>query len=59
LAAAESADEHAGPGGTRSRRCRTPTVFRQPTDVTWDTDGNTYISDGKSLACRIDKRGNG
>ncbi len=34
--------------------------FRQPTDVTWDPDGNSYISDGyiNSRVAKIDKNGN-
>ncbi|HEY7165324.1 MAG TPA: peptidyl-alpha-hydroxyglycine alpha-amidating lyase family protein [Candidatus Binatia bacterium] len=46
---------------------RTPTPpkhedgrFRQPTDVTWDPAGNTYISDGyiNSRIAKVDKNGN-
>jgi len=34
--------------------------FRQPTDVTWDPVGNTYISDGyvNSRVAKVDKNGN-
>ena len=34
--------------------------FRQPTDVTWDPAGNTYISDGyvNSRIAKVDKNGN-
>jgi hypothetical protein len=34
--------------------------FRQPTDVTWDSGGNIYISDGyvNSRVAKIDKNGN-
>src|SRR5947199_3423700 len=34
--------------------------FRQPTDVTWDSAGNTYISDGyvNSRIAKVDKNGN-
>ncbi len=34
--------------------------FRQPTDVTWDPEGNTYISDGyiNSRVAKVDKNGN-
>ena len=34
--------------------------FRQPTDVTWDPQGNTYISDGyiNSRVAKLDKDGN-
>ena len=33
--------------------------FRQPTDVTWDPEGNTYISDGyiNSRVAKVDKNG--
>jgi len=35
-------------------------LFRQPTDVAWDTQGNTYITDGyvNSRVAKIDKNGN-
>jgi DNA-binding beta-propeller fold protein YncE len=34
--------------------------FRQPTDVTWDTEGNIFISDGyiNSRVAKFDKNGN-
>jgi sugar lactone lactonase YvrE len=34
-------------------------LFRQPTDVTWDTDGNIYITDGyiNSRVAKYDKNG--
>ncbi len=34
-------------------------LFRQPTDVAWDSQGNTYISDGyiNSRVAKIDKNG--
>src|SRR5207247_1787533 len=34
-------------------------MFRQPTDVTWDTDGNIFISDGyiNSRVAKFDKNG--
>src|SRR3954453_19657735 len=34
--------------------------FRQPTDVTWDPAGNTYISDGyvNSRVAKVDRNGN-
>jgi DNA-binding beta-propeller fold protein YncE len=34
-------------------------MFRQPTDVTWDAAGNTYISDGyvNSRVAKVDKNG--
>ena len=36
-----------------------PGQFRQPTDVTWDADGNIYISDGyiNSRVAKFDKNG--
>jgi DNA-binding beta-propeller fold protein YncE len=35
-------------------------MFRQPTDVTWDTEGNIFISDGyiNSRVAKFDKNGN-
>jgi NHL repeat len=35
-------------------------MFRQVTDMTWDLDGNTYISDGyvNSRVAKVDKNGN-
>jgi DNA-binding beta-propeller fold protein YncE len=35
-------------------------LFRQPTDVAWDSQGNTYISDGyiNSRVAKFDKNGN-
>ena len=35
-------------------------LFRQPTDVTWDSDGNIYITDGyiNSRVAKYDKNGN-
>jgi len=43
----ESADEHGSPLGTPGAPLpHVDGLFRQPTDVTWDQDGNTYISDG-------------
>jgi len=34
-------------------------LFRQPTDVAWDADGNTYITDGyvNSRVAKYDKNG--
>src|SRR5215831_2085331 len=55
----ESADEHAGPWGHPEPPLpHVDGLFRQPTDVTWDQDGNTYISDGyiNSRVAKIDKR---
>jgi hypothetical protein len=57
----ESADEHAGPWGHPEPPLpHVDGLFRQPTDVTWDQEGNTYISDGyiNSRVAKIDKRGN-
>ena len=57
----ESADEHAAPWGhPEPPLAHVDGLFRQPTDVTWDQDGNTYISDGyiNSRVAKIDKRGN-
>src|SRR5882757_8764645 len=57
----ESADEHAAPWGHPEPPLpHVDGLFRQPTDVTWDSDGNTYITDGyiNSRVAKIDKRGN-
>jgi DNA-binding beta-propeller fold protein YncE len=37
-----------------------PWVFNRPTDVTWDTDGNIFVSDGynNSRVAKFDKNGN-
>lgn len=57
---AEGADEGAKPWGHPDPPL--PAVdglFRQPTDVTWDSDGNTYITDGyvNSRVAKYDKNG--
>ncbi len=57
---AESADDETGPW-----EHVTPPLapvdgrFRQPTDVAWDSDGNTYISDGyvNSRVAKYDRHG--
>jgi DNA-binding beta-propeller fold protein YncE len=56
----EAADEGAKPWGHPMPPL--PAVdglFRQPTDVTWDSDGNIYISDGyvNSRVAKYDKHG--
>lgn len=58
---AEAADEATGP--LKHPMPPLPPVqglFRQVTDVTWDQEGNTYISDGyiNSRVAKIDKDGN-
>jgi hypothetical protein len=57
----EAADESAGP--LKHPNPPLPAVdgyFRQVTDVAWDTDNNTYISDGyiNSRVAKVDKNGN-
>ena len=57
---AEGADEEAKPWGHPDPPL--PAVdglFRQPTDVTWDSDGNIYITDGyvNSRVAKYDKNG--
>jgi hypothetical protein len=57
----ESSDEEAHP--LEHPKPPLPPVdgrFRQPTDVAWDLDGNTYISDGyiNSRVAKVDKDGN-
>ena len=57
---AESADEGAKPWGHPEPPL--PPIdglFRQPTDVTWDSDGNIYITDGyvNSRVAKYDKNG--
>lgn len=56
----EAADEGAKPWGHPNPPL--PPIdglFRQPTDVTWDSDGNIYITDGyvNSRVARYDKNG--
>jgi DNA-binding beta-propeller fold protein YncE len=57
----EASDEGTGP----LKRVQPPLppedgMFRQVTDVAWDADGNTYISDGyiNSRVAKVDKDGN-
>ena len=56
----EASDEGSGPW-TRVNPPRPPVdgQFRQPTDVTWDTEGNIFISDGyvNSRVAKFDKNG--
>jgi DNA-binding beta-propeller fold protein YncE len=57
----ESSDEDAHP--LAHPRPPLPAVdgrFRQPTDVAWDPEGNTYIADGyiNSRVAKVDKNGN-
>jgi streptogramin lyase len=57
----EAADEHTGP--LKHPHPPLPPVdgmFRQVTDVAWDAQGNTYISDGyiNSRVAKVDKNGN-
>ena len=56
----EAADEGTGP--VKHGRPPLPPIdgqFRQVTDMTWDPDGNTYISDGyiNSRVAKVDKNG--
>ena len=57
----EAADEETGP--LKHPNPPLPAIdgrYRQPTDVTWDPAGNTYISDGyiNSRIAKLDKDGN-
>jgi streptogramin lyase len=57
----EASDEHTGP--LKHPHPPLPPVdgmFRQVTDVGWDAQGNTYISDGyiNSRVAKVDKNGN-
>ena len=56
----KEASDEAGPW-TRVTPPRPPVdgQFRQPTDVTWDTEGNIFISDGyiNSRVAKFDKNG--
>jgi DNA-binding beta-propeller fold protein YncE len=57
----ESSSEEAHP--LHSPKPPLPAVdgrFRQPTDVTWDPEGNAYIADGyiNSRVAKVDKNGN-
>ena len=56
----ESADADTGPWEpVETPRPHVDGLFRQPTDVAWDSDGNTYISDGyvNSRVAKYDKNG--
>ena len=56
----EAADENDGPWThVNPPRPAVDGQFRQPTDVTWDTAGNIYISDGyiNSRVAKYDKNG--
>src|SRR5690348_8355725 len=56
----EASDEGAEPWKrVNPPRPATPGQFRQPTDVTWDTQGNIFISDGyvNSRVAKFDKNG--
>jgi NHL repeat-containing protein len=58
---AEASDENAHP--LEHRKPPLPPVdgqFRQVTDMAWDSDGNTYVSDGyiNSRVAKYDKEGN-
>src|SRR5215813_3614326 len=57
----ESADEDTGPWEhVEPPLAHVDGLFRQPTDVAWDSQGNTYISDGyiNSRVAKYDKNGN-
>jgi hypothetical protein len=56
----ESADEETKPWEhVNPPRAAEDGLFRQPTDVAWDSQGNTYISDGyiNSRVAKFDKNG--
>jgi streptogramin lyase len=56
----ESADERTKPWGHPSPPLpHVDGLFRQPTDVAWDSDGNIYISDGyvNSRVAKYDRNG--
>jgi DNA-binding beta-propeller fold protein YncE len=56
----ESADEDTGPWEhVDPPLAHVDGLFRQPTDVAWDSDGNTYITDGyiNSRVAKYDKNG--
>jgi DNA-binding beta-propeller fold protein YncE len=56
----ESSDENSGPWThVKPPRPAVNGQFRQPTDVTWDLEGNTFISDGyvNSRVAEYDKNG--
>ena len=57
----EAADEHTGPlAHPNPPLPPVDGLFRQVTDVAWDSTGNTYISDGyiNSRVAKVDKDGN-
>jgi hypothetical protein len=57
----EAADEGAKPWGHPDPPlAAVDGLFRQPTDVTWDSEGNIYITDGyvNSRVAKYDKNGN-
>lgn len=56
----ESADEDTGPWEHKNPPApHVDGMFRQPTDVAWDSAGNTYITDGyvNSRVAKFDKNG--
>jgi hypothetical protein len=56
----EAADEEAKPWGhPKPPLPAVDGLFRQPTDVTWDSEGNIYITDGyvNSRVAKFDKNG--
>lgn len=56
----ESADEDTGPWEHKNPpAAHVDGLFRQPTDVAWDSAGNTYITDGyvNSRVAKFDKNG--
>ena len=56
----ESADEETGPWEQPDPPLpHVDGLFRQPTDVAWDSEGNTYISDGyiNSRVAKYDRNG--
>jgi NHL repeat len=57
----EASDEHTGPlAHPKPPLPPVDGMFRQVTDVAWDAQGNTYISDGyiNSRVAKVDKDGN-
>ena len=57
----EASDEKTGPlSHTNPPLAPVDGMFRQVTDMAWDTEGNTYISDGyiNSRIAKVDKHGN-
>jgi DNA-binding beta-propeller fold protein YncE len=56
----ESADDETGPWeNVEPRRPAVDGLFRQPTDVAWDSQGNIYVSDGyvNSRVAKYDRNG--